>query len=380
MELEAIYRQIEDADRAINELFVRRMELCADLVREKKARGMVLSEVPREREGRLRFREQAGPEMEEYAGVLYSTMVDVCQSYQTAVVGQESELCRSIRQALENTEQLFPEKATIACQGVEGAYSQIAVEKLFRQPSITYVKQFEAVFDAIDKGLCRYGVLPLENSTAGSVNKVYDLMMKYNFTIVRSVRVKVSHCLLAKPGVKMEEIREILSHEQAINQCADFLKQHPDIRVTPCANTAMAAKMVAESDRQDIAALSSHNCAHLYGLQTLANSVQDKGNNYTRFICISKKPEIFPGANHTSIMLTTPHSPGALYRIIARISSLGINLTKLESRPLPDQDFEFMFYFDLDMSVYSPALMHLMADLESLCETFRYLGSYSEII
>jgi len=380
MELEAIYRQIEDADRAINELFVRRMELCADLVREKKARGMVLSEVPREREGRLRFREQAGPEMEEYAGVLYSTMVDVCQSYQTAVVGQESELCRSIRQALENTEQLFPEKATIACQGVEGAYSQIAVEKLFRQPSITYVKQFEAVFDAIDKGLCRYGVLPLENSTAGSVNKVYDLMMKYNFTIVRSVRVKVSHCLLAKPGVKMEEIREIFSHEQAINQCADFLKQHPDIRVTPCANTAMAAKMVAESDRQDIAALSSHNCAHLYGLQTLANSVQDKGNNYTRFICISKKPEIFPGANHTSIMLTTPHSPGALYRIIARISSLGINLTKLESRPLPDQDFEFMFYFDLDMSVYSPALMHLMADLESLCETFRYLGSYSEII
>ena len=380
MELEAIYRQIEDADRAINELFVRRMELCADLVREKKARGMVLSEVPREREGRLRFREQAGPEMEEYAGVLYSTMVDVCQSYQTAVVGRESDLCRSIRQALEDTEQLFPEKATIACQGVEGAYSQIAVEKLFRQPSITYVKQFEAVFDAIDKGVCRYGVLPLENSTAGSVNKVYDLMMKYNFTIVRSVRVKVSHCLLAKPGVKLEEIREVFSHEQAINQCADFLKQHPDIRVTPCANTAMAAKMVAESDRQDIAALSSHNCAHLYGLQTLANSVQDKGNNYTRFICISKKPEIFPGANHTSIMLTTPHSPGALYRIIARISSLGINLTKLESRPLPDQDFEFMFYFDLDMSVYSPALMHLMADLESLCETFRYLGSYSEII
>lgn len=380
MELEGIYRKIEDTDQAINELFVRRMELCADLVREKKARGLVLSEVPREREGRLRFREQAGPELEEYAGVMFSTMVDVCQSYQTAVIGQESELCRGIRQALDTTEKMFPEKATIACQGVEGAYSQIAVEKLFRQPTITYVKQFEEVFDAIDKGICRYGVLPLENSTAGSVNKVYDQMMKYNFTIVRSVRVKVSHCLLAQPGVKMEEIREIFSHEQAINQCADFLKQHPEIHVTPCANTAMAAQMVAQSQRRDIAALSSHNCAHLYGLQTLANSVQDKGNNYTRFICISKKPEIFPGANRTSIMLTTPHSPGALYRIIARISSLGINLTKLESRPLPDQDFEFMFYFDLDISVYSPALLHLIADLEDLCETFRYLGSYSEII
>ena len=380
MELEAIYRQIEETDEAINGLFVRRMELCAELAREKQARGLVLSEVPREREGRIRFREQAGPELEEYAGVMFATMVDVCQSYQSVVLGGESDLCRGIRETLANTEQLFPEKATIVCQGVEGAYSQIAAEKLFREPSITYVKQFEEVFDAIDRGVCRYGVLPLENSTAGSVNKVYDLMMKYNFTIVRSARVKVSHCLLTKPGVKMGDIREIYSHEQAIGQCGDFLKQHPEIRVTACANTAMAAQMVAESDRRDIAALSSHNCAHLYGLQTLANSVQDKGNNYTRFICISKKPEIFPGANHTSIMLTTPHSPGALYRIIARISSLGINLTKLESRPLPDQDFEFMFYFDLDVSVYSPALLHLMADLQNLCETFRYLGSYSEII
>ena len=380
MELETIYRQIEETDYALNELFVRRMELCAELAREKTTRGLVLSEVPREREGRLRFREQAGPALEEYAGVMYSTLVDVCQSYQAAAVGEESDVCRGIRDAIATTEPLFPEKATIVCQGVEGAYSQIAVEKLFRQPSITYVSQFEEVFAAIDKGVGRYGVLPLENSTAGSVNKVYDLMMKYNFTIVRSVRVKVSHCLLAKPGVKMEEIREIFSHEQAISQSEDFLKQHPHIKVTPCANTAMAARMVAESERRDIAALSSHNCAHLYGLQTLANSVQDKGNNYTRFICISKKPEIFPGANHTSIMLTTPHSPGALYRIIARISSLGINLTKLESRPLPDQDFEFMFYFDLDVSIYSPALMLLLADLESLCETFRYLGSYSEII
>ena len=380
MELETIYRQIEETDYALNELFVRRMELCAELAREKTTRGLVLSEVPREREGRLRFREQAGPALEEYAGVMYSTLVDVCQSYQAAAVGEESDVCSGIRDAIATTEPLFPEKATIVCQGVEGAYSQIAVEKLFRQPSITYVSQFEEVFAAIDKGVGRYGVLPLENSTAGSVNKVYDLMMKYNFTIVRSVRVKVSHCLLAKPGVKMEEIREIFSHEQAISQSEDFLKQHPHIKVTPCANTAMAARMVAESERRDIAALSSHNCAHLYGLQTLANSVQDKGNNYTRFICISKKPEIFPGANHTSIMLTTPHSPGALYRIIARISSLGINLTKLESRPLPDQDFEFMFYFDLDVSIYSPALMLLLADLESLCETFRYLGSYSEII
>ena len=380
MELQEIYREIETVDEEINGRLCRRLELCAELAREKTARGMVLSEAAREREGRLRFREQAGPALEEYAGVMYSTMVDVCQSYQSAAVSADSEICRGIRETLAATEALFPEKASIACQGVEGAYSQIAVEKLFREPAITYVRRFEDVFAAIDEGRCRYGVLPLENSTAGSVNKVYDLMMRYNFTIVRSVRVKVSHCLLSRPGMKLGDIREIFSHEQAINQCADFLNQHPEIRVTPCANTAVAARLVAESDRRDVAALSSHNCAHLYGLQTLANAVQDKGNNYTRFICISKAPEIFPGANHTSIMLTAPHAPGALYRIMARISSLGINLSKLESRPLPDQDFEFMFYFDLDVSVYSPALFHLLADLENLCETFRYLGSYSEIV
>ena len=138
--------------------------------------------------------------------------------------------------------------------------------------------------------------------------------------------------------------------------------------------------MVAESGRSDIAALSSRRCAELYGLETLASAVQDMGNNHTRFICISKNLEIYPGADRTSIMLTTPHRAGALYGIMARINSLGINLTKLESRPLPDRDFEFMFYFDLDAPVYSPRFIQLINDLEHLCETFRYLGSYIEVV
>ena len=236
------------------------------------------------------------------------------------------------------------------------------------------------MFDAIARGDCRYGVLPLENSTAGSVNKIYDLMMEYNFNIVRSARVKIDHNLLAMPGAELDGIREVFSHEQAINQCAGFLREHPSIRVTACENTAIAARRVAEAGRMDMAALASHSCAELYGLDTLAASVQDNGNNHTRFICIGKELEIFPGADRTSVMLTLPHKPGALYRAMARITALGINLTKLESRPLPDRDFEFMFYFDLDTPVYSPNLIQLIGDLEHMSESFRYLGSYSEIV
>ena len=301
-------------------------------------------------------------------------------SYQAASLGRENLYSERIAQALEATPRLFPEKAVIACQGVEGAYSQTAAERLFREPTVSHMKSFETVFAAIDSGLCRYGVLPLENSTAGSVNRIYDLMTRYRFSIVRSVRVKIDHSLLALPGASVEGIREVYSHEQAISQCSEFLKSHPRMRVTACENTAAAAKLVAESGRTDIAALASHSCAELYGLSTLAASVQDNGNNHTRFICIGRELEIFPGADRTSVMLTLPHRPGALYRIMARITALGINLTKLESRPLPDRDFEFMFYFDLDTPVYSPNLIQLIGDLEYMSESFRYLGSYSEII
>ncbi len=381
MELDNLHSQLEQIDGEIGSLFSRRMALCAEIARERAAGGAYVPDITGERAARVRFRERAGEELEGYAGVLYATLAEVGRSYQAAVLTTgRSEQCARIAAALESTPCLFPEKANVACQGVEGAYSQIAVEKLFREPSIAYVSSFEAVFSAIDSGLCRYGVLPLENSTAGSVNRIYDLMMKYRFSIIRSVRIKIDHNLLAKPGAKLADIREIFSHEQALSQSAEFLRSHPEIKATTVENTAVAAKLVAESDRSDVAALSSRSCAELYGLHILADAVQDAGNNHTRFICIGKDLEIYPGADRTSIMLTTPHRPGSLYRIMARINALGINLTKLESRPLPDRDFEFMFYFDLDTPIYSPKLIQLMNDLETLCETFRYLGSYSEIM
>ena len=243
-----------------------------------------------------------------------------------------------------------------------------------------YFKNFEAVFTAIEQGMCQYGILPIENSTAGSVTKVYDLMIKHNFSIVRTFRLKIDHNLLVIPGTQLSDIKTVYSHEQAINQCSEFLQSLPGVNVIPVANTAVAAEMVAKSARHDVAALSSRSCAELYGLECLAASVQDKGNNRTRFICISKNLEIYPGSDKTSIMMILPHKPGSLYRVLARLYTLGINVTKLESRPIPDREFEFMFYFDLETSIYSEEFVQLICELDELCEEFKYLGSYTEVV
>ena len=380
MELKDYRDRINDIDEQMLRLFEERMEVSADIAKYKKENGLPVFDGARERE-KLKDVNEALPEhLQDYGLSLYSLMMDLSKTYQHRMIGEGSEVSREIERAIKETPPLFPEKAVVACQGVEGAYSQIACDKLFKYANVFYFDTFEAVFSAIDKGLCRYGVIPVENSTAGSVNQIYDLMMKHDFRIVRSVRVKIDHNLLAKPGTKLSDIKEIYSHEQAISQCSEFLASMPGVRIVPYENTAMAAKMVADSDRSDVAALSSRSCMELYGLDCLKASVQDSGNNYTRFICISKDLEIYPGADRTSLMLVLPHTPGSLYKVLSRFYALGINLNKLESRPLPDRNFEFMFYFDLENSVYSPRFTQLMADMDNISEEFNYLGSYSEII
>jgi len=380
MDLNDYRKEIDSIDDQMIALFARRMNTAAKIAEYKKANGLRVLDARREKEKLRDIMEKTPDGLREYMSSLYSLMFELSRSHQGRLLGAAGELPAKIAAAIQDTPPLFPENAAVACQGVEGAYSEMACGRLFKRPNTFFFSSFEAVFSAIEKGLCRYGVLPLENSTAGSVNAVYDLMMKHDFRIVRSVRIKVDHNLLANPGARLEDIREIYSHEQAISQCAHFLQELPNVKVIRCENTAAAARMVAESGRSDAAALSSRACMELYGLSCLAASVQDQGNNFTRFICIAKDLEIYPGADRTSLMMVLPHQPGSLYKALSRFYALGVNLNKLESRPMPERNFEFMFYFDLETSVYSPQFMQLMGELPELCEEFTYLGSYSEVV
>ncbi|MBQ7383352.1 MAG: prephenate dehydratase [Clostridia bacterium] len=381
MDISELRNNIDAIDRELVELFKKRMNVSAEVAEYKRQNNMRVLDSSRERALLTKVAELSGEEFEDYTRTLYSTILDLSRSYQHKRLGATTELCEMINSAEQTTPKIFPEAATVACQGVEGAYSQIATERLFKAPSIMFFSSFDKVFSAIESGMCKYGVLPIENSTAGSVKQVYDLMISRKFKIVRSVRIKIDHNLLANKGAKLEDIKEIFSHEQAISQCSEFLaKLGKDVKITRVENTAEAARMVSESGRTDIASISSRSCAAQYGLSVVAGAIQDNGNNHTRFICISNELEIYPGADRTSLMLVTPHKPGALYKMLARFNALGINLLKLESRPLPDRDFEFMFYFDIEASVYSPKLAQLLAELEQECDDFSYLGSYSEVI
>ncbi len=380
LDLNNLRSKIDSVDDEIVRLFQERMHISSEIAAYKKANQLPVRDVQRERDKIGDLICKSEEDFKSYTSVLYSLLFELSRSYQDKILYPSSDLERKISDAIEHTNKVFAPCATVACQGVEGAYSQHACEKLFHIPRIMYFNNFASIFSSIDKGMCDYGVLPIENSTAGSVKQIYDLMMYYNFYIVRSVRVKIDHNLLAVKGAELSGIKEIYSHEHALAQCTNFINSLGNVKVNVVENTAIAAKMVADSGRTDVAAISSRSCAPLYGLDCLASSVQDKGNNYTRFICISKNLEIYPGADRTSLMMIISHKPGSLYRVLARFYALGINLVKLESRPIPDRDFEFMFYFDLDTPVYSQEFIQLVCELDSLCEEFRYLGSYSEII
>ncbi|NLF85905.1 MAG: bifunctional chorismate mutase/prephenate dehydratase [Lentisphaerae bacterium] len=377
-DLEKCRSEIDAIDSELVELVKRRMRVVADVAAAKKAAGAPVLDATRERQLLAKVSALAGAEFETMMRGVFSMLMDVSRSYQHRLAGLASPLTGEITEALAATPPLFPPRAVVSCQGTEGAYSQMACDKLFASPEIMYTSSFEGVFQAVASGMCEYGVVPIENSLAGSVTQVYDLLRRYDVKIVRSLRLQISHALLARPGTTLAQVREILSHEQALLQCAPYLNTLKGVKATACDNTAVAARRVAESDRSDLAAIASKACAEHYGLEILADGVQGNDGNYTRFICLSRRLEIYPGANRTSMLMELPNRPGALYRVLVRFYALGINMVKLESRPLPGSTFDFMFYVEVDAPVYAPAFMQLMAELDTELAQFRYLGSYLE--
>ncbi len=379
-DLADIRQRINQIDEQISALFLERMEAAADVAEYKRATGKPVFDRTRERENIARAAERVPFNLASYAATLESVLMEASREAQYKRLGLKGHATQEVTVALGEQPALFPQQAYVACQGVEGAYQQIACDRMFKRAQISYFNSFDGVFRAVEQGFCQFGVMPIENSTAGSVNRVYDLMMRHDFHIVRTCRLKVDHCLLAKPGTTLDDIKVIYSHEQAINQCANYLANLTGTRVYVCENTAVASQRVAASDKDDVAAIASRACADLYGLEILDQAIQDQQNNYTRFACITKDLTIYPGADRTSLMAVVSNEPGSLYKVLGRFYALGVNLIKLESRPIPDRDFEFMFYFDVECPATAPEFPALLNSLSDGCEELRYLGSYSEVL
>ena len=381
MELSKIREQIDSIDDKIASLYDERMKLVGEVSEAKKQSGKAVFDPEREKKILLRVAEKVDEKNQVYLKRVFETIFETSKAYQTMNAEYHSEIGDKIDEALKKGELVLPAKAKVACQGVSGAYSGIAADRLFELADVTYFKNFDGVFQAVEKGFCKYGVLPIENSSAGSVNQVYDLMKEHKFYIVRSIRLSVSHNLIVNKDTKLSDIKEIISHEQALSQCKHYLEQFKDVKITAVANTAVAARTLAESGRHDVAAISSRECAELYGLKILQNNVQDSDNNYTRFILIAKDMEFYQGAQKISIMTTLPqNSPGSLNKLLSKFSNLGINLTKLESRPIVGSSFEFMFYFDFECNIKDKGVKNLLIELDNSTEQFTFLGAYREMI
>lgn len=379
MELKEIREKIDCIDDKIVQLFVDRMNLAGEVAKNKIETGKMVSDSTREDEIIYRLASKTPDELKYYIKELYSTMFAVSKSLQNKIVNTNSETVEQIKNALNIDDKSFPVSATVACQGVNGANSGVAAKRVFPISEISYFKTFEGVFSAVDKGLCEFGILPIENSTAGSVLEVYDLMNRYNFYITKAIRVKINHCLAVIPGADKKDIKKVYSHNQALKQCVEYIKtqKFEGIEVE---NTAVAAKSVLEGQDKTVAAICSKECASIYGLKIIDENIEDNSSNFTRFIVISKKLNIYKGNDKISIMTSASHEVGSLSKLLLRFSALGLNLSKIESRPIVGSDFEFLFYFDFDGNIEDAGVLNLIAEMENGSIRFKFLGSYKEII
>jgi chorismate mutase/prephenate dehydratase len=376
--LEGLRQSIDGIDDQLAALFAKRMELAAQVARAKQQKGGPVFQRGREEAILTRLAAQAEPKWQPALRQLYATIFGLSRAHQRALLADattplRAELAAAILRGAEG----LPVTATVACQGIAGAYSHLAAGRLFHEPQVVFLRSFEAVFRAVERGLCPYGVLPIENSSFGSVTRVYDLLKLHDCRIVRSLRLPIDHCLLSRANA-LSEVREIFSHEQALGQCSGFLAAHSNITVTVCENTAVAARMAAAPGNEATAAISSAECAALYGLQLLRKRIQNVQNNETRFICIAQNASIPPGANRCSVLLSLPHHSGSLSALLQLPACLGVNLTKLETRPVPGKEFEFLFYLDFETDASQPEAADFLEQMQELSEEFTFLGSYWE--
>ena len=370
MDLSTLRGQIDDIDSQILKLFSERMEVCRQVGEYKKANNIPVMQGNRETEILERIRANSPDGIEDGAALLFQNIMDISKCLQNVKVAQGT--------PQKEYSPFIPGNAKhIACQGTSGSYQESACKKLFGNMPVEFYGSFEEVFDAVESGEVDYGILPLENTTIGSISETYDLMAKHDFYINSLVRVEITHCLAAKNGTELSEITKVYSKEEALSQCSEFLKSGGFERCD-YANTALSAELVTKSDEK-IACICSEECAKLYGLNILKYNIADAYPNYTRFICFSKQLTVNEDSDVISVLLTIAHTKGSLNRLLTKFASNGLNLLKIESKNIAGSDFEVMFYLDFQGNCNDVKVASLIDNLQREMKYFRFLGNFKEI-
>ena len=372
MKLEDIRKDIDKVDKELVPLLKKRMECSLKVAEIKAKEGLPIYHPQRETQI-LENVAQEGGEFGSYIASVYREIMGVSREAQQVEMNTFSALAGEIV----NAKNGIKENVTVACQGIEGAFSHIATQNMHQNSKIRFCSSFEDVFKAVESGEATYGVIPVENSNAGSVTEVYDLILKYRYYIISAAGLTVNENLLGVDGSSLEDIKTVYSHPQALSQSDEFLKQN-GIEGVEYTNTAMAAKFVAEKNDKHVGAVGSTLAAELYGLKVVAPNIQTVKNNTTRFITISKQLIIPNDANKVSVVFSLPHAVGALQRILNRFCINGLNLTKIESRAAKNGKFEYLFYLDFSGNLNDRKTISLISSLSEELPDFAFLGNYKE--
>lgn len=375
-QLNQVRGEIDRIDNQLLPLLEQRMDAAKKVARIKSGAGLPVLNAAREEDILNRIRDNS-PEYGDALRVVYSAMMDVSRALQHKILGGGQNLRAEIAGA--RAAKFDPSApCSVICPGVDGSFSSIAARKMFQNGELRFTEQFADVFKSVADGEADYGVIPIENSWAGSVHESFDLMMKYRLRIVCAVELPVHHCLVGVKGAKISDIKRVISHPQGLAQCKQYIAAHGFDSIS-YSNTATAAQEVARLGDPTTAAIASEETAALYGLEVLARDIQSSSANVTRIIAISRDLKIADGAGRISLIFTVPNVTGSLYRLLARFALCGLNLTKLESRPTKDRNFDYYFYLDFTGSVEQESTIDLLCALEEELPVFNFLGNYPEI-
>jgi Prephenate dehydratase./Chorismate mutase type II. len=377
MTLDEARKEIDKIDSLLFELFLKRMRVSDDIVRIKMREGIPILNTAREKEVLAKAEKTAPEEYAQYTVALTNFIMELSRSRQRDILSIESNKDNAFFNEIKSPRKPV-ESPRLAVQGVPGSFAGKAAATMYPDGKLQFVEKWDEVLCALQDGSADYGVLPVENSTAGSVIDVYDLLLKYKCYIAKGLQLPVTHCLVGVRGASISDIKNVYSHPHAFPQCRSFLEQHPRINKIPYINTALAAKMVAECGDKSKAAIASADCAHLYGLDIIAPSIQDSDLNCTRFIAVSKEFELPDNANKISLVFSLPHITGSLYRTLGRFALNGLNLTKIESRPDPKTPFEYYFYVDVIGNLKAQKTAKLLGAFSEELPFFSFLGNYCE--